>query len=163
MTGKEKVLKSLAGGFSLKAHEHVVTALFLEPAQTVSLLLSLSLVCFTVRLQQLHALFSSFCFRFNVERKTGSVQTELGRPTCFRACCSHSLSTNAPALPHSSHFRPEASKRQIFVFILSWKTLNAAGPLLGHVCLFIARKKIFTGCFVWKWREEGWRVTQASW
>lgn len=44
VAGKEKVLKSLAGGFSLKAHEHGVTALFLEPAQTVSLLLSLSLV-----------------------------------------------------------------------------------------------------------------------
>lgn len=39
-------------------------------------------------------------------------------------CRSHSLGTNAPALPHSSHFRPEASKRQIFVFILSWKTLK---------------------------------------
>lgn len=57
-------------------------------------------------------------------------------------CRSDSLGTNAPALPHSSHFRPEASKRQIFVFILSGKTLNAAGPLLlGHVCLFTARKK----------------------
>lgn len=50
-----------------------------------------------------------------------------------------SLRTNSPALPHSSHFRPEADERQIFVFILNRKTLNAARlPLLEHVCVHIS-------------------------
>lgn len=100
-----------------------------------SCLSSLSLLC--SGFSNLRGDFHDSVFKFNVklQRKTGSVQSDLGQPTCCSGCRPwllqlESLHTNTPALPHSSHFRPEANQRQIFVFILRRKTLNAALMLL---------------------------------
>lgn len=126
---------SLPAACCLMCNNEPSAAVFLALNQILSLFVSV--IAFTDSLSGFSSHRGDFMFLLSdrnvkLQRKTGSVQSDLGQPTCFRACrpAAASLHTNTPALPHSSHFRPRANEQQIFVFILNRKTLNAARLLL---------------------------------
>lgn len=68
------------------------------------------------------------CFCFHVECEAAQKNrkcAERSGPADMLESCRPSPPANTPALPHSSHFRPEANQRQIFVFVLNRKKLSA--------------------------------------